>query len=196
LGRLNNVGAVRLDPFPIFIGTGLSNRQVISKGGPNVGKVWRYEELERFKHEMGIWVNGFKWDMWGTGEFDKDLVLRDTIRAKMHFRKWISDLYRPRRTISYFMAVERFSDNIRTHIHFLLNGVGDMRYEEVGQPWWKRFHGYLYIRKYDPDLGANHYITKYVTKELCDWDFDIKKNHQEPLFKAGDVYGKKATRQA
>jgi hypothetical protein len=156
------------------------------------GKEWSYQEREKLKMEMGAWLNTYDWDMWGTMEFDKDLILKDTIRAKRHFATWIkNDIHKPGRTVSYFMAVERFADNIRTHIHFLLNGVGDMQYKQVGQPWWERYHGYAYIEKYDPLLGANHYITKYVTKELCDWDFDIKKSHQKPLFNGGEMYGKK-----
>ena len=30
------------------------------------------------------------------------------------------------------------------------------------------------VEKYDQGKGANYYLTKYVTKELCDWGIKIK----------------------
>jgi len=149
--------------------------------------VMKERDGEAFKREAGAWLNGWDWDMWGTVEFNREWVVSDTINAKRYFRRWIEDLHSPGSTISYFMAVERFKDNVRTHIHFLLKGVGDRRYAEVGAPWWDRYKGYAWITKYDPLLGANHYITKYITKTLCDWDFDLKKVHQLTLFKAVEI---------
>lgn len=56
------------------------------------------------------------------------------------------------------------------HIHALVGGLDSDRYSEVSAKAWEAF-GFNRILSYDPELGASHYIAKYVTKELGDIRF-------------------------
>jgi hypothetical protein len=73
------------------------------------------------------------------------------------------------------MAVEWFKSGDFTHIHALLNGLEGLSYRQIGETWRNRF-GREKVEGYQKDLGANYYLTKYVTKDLCDWDLRINKN--------------------
>jgi len=61
------------------------------------------------------------------------------------------------------------------HVHGLVKGLDDTRFKPVSQRMWERY-GFNRILEYDPNLGATHYITKYVVKELGDVRFS------EPFF--------------
>lgn len=56
------------------------------------------------------------------------------------------------------------------HVHGLVKGLSDTRYNSVSAIMWRDF-GFNRILEYDPKLGATHYITKYVVKELGDFAF-------------------------
>jgi hypothetical protein len=126
------------------------------------------------RDQLAGWVNKFEWQIFMTGTFRPDQSYRDTIKAKRAFRRYLDDLVKLYRkhNIEYFMVVERFAHGEFTHIHALLNGLDGLTYREIGEPWFKR-HGIVQIEGYDPTKGANYYLTKYVTKELCDWDLNI-----------------------
>jgi len=135
-------------------------------------------KADRLHQEFGKWLQGYAWEVWGTAEFDPQKPLRDALRARAYVERYIKNsLYRPGVPFSYFLAVERFSHSMNTHVHFLLAGVGGLTYREMGAPWWEKHHGYFYVEKYDPKLGAGFYLTKYITKNLCDWDFRLKPEH-------------------
>lgn len=61
------------------------------------------------------------------------------------------------------------------HVHALVKGLDDTRYKPASQFAWQRF-GFNRILEYKPELGATHYITKYVVKDLGDVRFS------EPFF--------------
>lgn len=56
------------------------------------------------------------------------------------------------------------------HVHGLVKGLTDTRYRQVSAIMWQRY-GFTRILDYKPELGATHYITKYVVKELGDVRF-------------------------
>jgi hypothetical protein len=143
-----------------------------------MGKIDYGFKADRLHQEFGKWLQSYDWDVWGTAEFDPQKPLRDALRARGYVEKYIkNNLCRPRLPLSYFLAVERFSHSMNTHVHFLLAGVLGLTYEEMGAPWWKKYHGYFYVEKYEPNLGAGFYLTKYVTKDLCDWNVSLKDEH-------------------
>lgn len=125
---------------------------------------------------MAVWVNGYSWTIWLTGTFRPEMRYRDTINTKRAFVRYINFLSEKygKHSIQYFMAVERFKSGFDTHVHALLMGVDGLRYREIGEAW-RGMYGREQVEGYDKKLGADYYITKYVTKSLCDWDFLIKK---------------------
>jgi len=56
------------------------------------------------------------------------------------------------------------------HVHGLVKGLTDTRYKQVSAIMWQRY-GFNRILDYKPELGATHYITKYVVKDLGDVAF-------------------------
>jgi|SRR5579864_1066097 len=70
----------------------------------------------------------------------------------------------------------------RYHLHALVGNVGHLRIycqtplqkDEWGRTccWVHRWPcGYARIFPYDPQRGANYYLSKYVVKKLANWDF-------------------------
>lgn len=78
-----------------------------------------------------------------------------------------------KREIEYFLAVERFHHGDFTHCHALINGVDGLTYRQVGETWRKRY-GREQVERYDQGKGANYYLTKYVVKDVCDWDLYVR----------------------
>jgi len=55
----------------------------------------------------------------------------------------------------------------RLHLHALLGGTGGLLESTLGRQWRA---GFSVVKRYDPALGAAHYLTKYATKGLADYD--------------------------
>ena len=55
----------------------------------------------------------------------------------------------------------------RLHLHAFLGGTGRLLDETLGREWRA---GFSLVKRYDPTLGAAHYLTKYATKGLADYD--------------------------
>jgi len=55
----------------------------------------------------------------------------------------------------------------RLHLHALLGGTGALLESSLGRQWRA---GWSLVKRYDPALGAAHYVTKYATKGLADYD--------------------------
>ena len=56
------------------------------------------------------------------------------------------------------------------HWHVLAENVGDVRRVDVSS-WWEEHYGFARIFAYDPELGANYYLGKYVSKRLSEIRF-------------------------
>ena len=55
----------------------------------------------------------------------------------------------------------------RLHLHALVGGTGGLLETSLGRQWRA---GFSLVKPYDPALGAAHYLTKYATKGLADYD--------------------------
>lgn len=132
---------------------------------------------------MADWVNQFEWDIWFTGTFKPDQAYRDTIKTKKAFTRFIGDLtdHFNITDIEYFLAIERFYSSDDCHCHALLNGLKGLSYRLIGETWRERF-GREKVEGYQKEKGAHFYLTKYITKELCDWDLRINKINSYNLF--------------
>lgn len=129
------------------------------------------------RDSMAEWIDQKgPWEIWMTGTFDPEKSYKDTIRTKVAFGRFIGDLRKKYGlySVEYFMAVERFHHGEFTHIHAVLRGLENLRYRQIGETWRERHNGIEQVEKYNQGKGANHYLTKYVTKELCDWGFNFR----------------------
>ena len=85
----------------------------------------------------------------------------------------------------YFVGSETGGHLHREHLHGLLfippdEGQRDLwgdvwpireKYlRKRAWEWWFKHYGRALILPFDPGKGATHYVTKYVTKALSDWD--------------------------
>lgn len=108
--------------------------------------------------------------------------MKDTIKTKLKFVAFIqalSSLYGVE-NVNYFFCVERFKDGQFTHIHAIIWVSKELPYNDVSG-LWRSMYGRCKIEAYQKDKGANYYLTKYLVKELCDWDIKIKKEREEKL---------------
>lgn len=121
-------------------------------------------------------MGGYDWEYWFTGTFKPQKSYKDTINTKKAFNRFLEKLSEENelQNITYFMAVERFKNGDYTHVHALLSGLNNLPYRTIGGTW-RSLYGREKVEGYQKDKGANYYLTKYVTKELCDWDLKIDK---------------------
>lgn len=142
-----------------------------------IGIELRYEKIILIRNALSEWVGGYEWEYWFTGTFKPSQARKDTINTKIAFKTFLQKLSDENdiKQINYFMAVERFKSGYDTHVHALLSGIGYLPYKTIGQTW-RSLYGRETVEGYERDKGANYYLTKYVTKELCDWDLKISRN--------------------
>ena len=121
--------------------------------------------------ELGDWLGGFAWTGWGTFTFGPRFG--DTgpsgDRAMFHWRRWIERLPAGARP-GYFVCVERGRGG-RTHLHALVRSSRGVTRKSLWRSWFKRF-GRCSILPYDVELGASHYVTKYLVKAPDLWDVE------------------------
>jgi hypothetical protein len=134
------------------------------------------------REKMAEYAGKFPWQFWMTGTFKPDQSYRDTIKTKRAFYRFEDDLRDKfgKGGIEHFMAVERFKHGEFTHVHSLMNGLEGLTDTQVWETWFNRF-GRATVEPYDSSKGAAHYLTKYLVKEVCDWDLKIDLRKSEPL---------------
>jgi len=146
---------------------------------------WSYIESVsnlRLRNELAAWINKFDWQFFVTGTFKPELSYKNTINTKGAFHRWLRVLGVDygKHDIQYFMAVERFKSGDFTHIHALVNGLDGLTYRQIGESW-RTLYGMEKVVAYDKRRGAGFYLTKYVTKDLCDWDLRLNKSKNSKL---------------
>ena len=134
-----------------------------------------YKIQLELRNQMSQWLNKSPWQIWFTGTFTPEQFYRDTIKTKGAFNKFIEKLSVDfdKQEIEYFLAIERFAFGDECHCHALIRGLEGLTYRQIGETW-RDLYGREKVEGYDPTRGANYYLTKYITKELCDWDLKIK----------------------
>jgi hypothetical protein len=71
----------------------------------------------------------------------------------------------------FYFRVAEYQERGTLHFHALVGGVGDIRRLSFKDLW--ELHGFARVEKYDPALGAAHYVAKYLNKA----DGDIRFSH-------------------
>lgn len=117
-------------------------------------------------------LDGHDWDHFITLTFAS---AASNPRAQVHpdyahrsFDSFISRLERrAHRPVAWFRGDELGPQTGRLHFHALLQGTSGLLHRTVAECWPQ---GHAWVRRYDPELGAAHYVTKYVTKERADYN--------------------------
>jgi len=87
--------------------------------------------------------------------------------AHRQFRYWVQRLEcRGGQPVWWFRGDELGERLGRLHFHALLGGTGGLLEASLREEWRA---GFSVVKRYDPALGATHYITKYATKGLADY---------------------------
>lgn len=125
-----------------------------------------YEKVNpSLKKTWSEWLNEYDWDWWTT------LTFRNKVTKKVADRKWYQWLraIEEKAEPGYFRTTENQERNV-LHFHALMLGVKHLRRLTFMDRWFE-IAGYARIYPYDPGKGANHYLTKYILKELSDYKF-------------------------
>jgi hypothetical protein len=67
----------------------------------------------------------------------------------------------------WFYGVEHGEKFGRLHLHALTGNTERLPVFRIRELWKA---GWSHVKPYDPRKGASYYITKYVSKELAEWD--------------------------
>jgi hypothetical protein len=129
---------------------------------------------------MGSWLGRLApWDVFATWTFDRIVQVNGALFwAKKHLR-WVEGV--AGQSIYAFVAVERGQNGGLLHVHSLVGNVahlkaycGDRLARGKQTKSCCLLHawpcGYARVFPYDPKLGAKHYVVKYVTKRLAEWE--------------------------
>lgn len=137
---------------------------------------------------LGDFLGGYPWSHFLTLTF-KPLARSgnkgDTLTWGRYTRRdtaaGVSDAYAMRAWRSYLGAVQRAAaaplfwfygiehgeQRGRLHVHALTGNTERLPVNAMRQEWR---NGFTRILSYDPARGAAHYVAKYVTKQLAEWD--------------------------
>jgi len=127
---------------------------------------------------MGEWLSTYSWDWWCTLTFRNEYTPDAATRAFLRFASW---LRHDSPGVGYFVGHEvgRLG---RLHLHALIGGLEPHVQRTAAARRWERRHGHARIFPYDRDRGAAHYIAKYVSKELAEWDIHAVGTPRPSLF--------------
>ena len=137
-------------------------------------------KTREINHAMGEWLQTLApWDVFFTGTWSRPVTVNGAFYGARRYldivEKWAGQ------PVYGFVGVERGRSGGLLHVHGLLGNVAHMRLycdKRLGPDQWGLkcclLHawpwGYARVLPYEPKLGAAHYVSKYVTKELSEWD--------------------------
>ncbi len=135
----------------------------------------------------GEWLTAYDWDHWVTLTFTphqpRDLwssvpvgPARPGVErpgplpnyAHRQFCYWVRRLGALGGAPVWWFRGDELGERLgRLHLHALLGGTGRLATQSLDREWRA---GFSLVKPYDPALGAAHYLTKYATKGLADYD--------------------------
>ncbi len=161
---------------------------------------------KRYSAELGMWLGSFEWTHWATftsrpivrqvakrtGRYvpvisDQDSISSQTRLFKSSaptlrmYRRGMTNYARRISPVRMYWGTEAGKVTGRIHCHSLI--CLPETTAETEESLWRlgfRMFGRTHVEKYEPDKGAHHYIGKYVTKTLADYDLWTYGNHQTP----------------
>ena len=106
-------------------------------------------------------LNRYNWDWFATLTFRSPPT---TYTANNRLRRWLNTIQRQeKRNIGYYKGME-FTRSGVPHFHLLMGNLDGVRRDKYWELWFSQ-NGRARILPYNPELGAGHYLTKYVVKD-------------------------------
>lgn len=153
--------------------------------GPPIRETGNRETMNRKQREeitetMGEWLGTLApWDVFGTWTFARIVSAPGAMICAKKYFKWVEKV--AEQPIYGFYAAERGGNGGLIHLHGLLGNVKHLAiYCGTRLPtgvFGKKccmvhswHHGIARVLPYNPALGANHYVSKYIVKDLAEWD--------------------------
>lgn len=152
---------------------------------------------------MGDFLSTYPWAHWCTLTYRPPAAERDAGRVPMQWGRWrkrisssmpVSLPYALRQWIAFertvrvnaglplfwFYGVEHGDRFGRLHLHALLGNTERLPTSRLAGHWTA---GFARITEYDPTRGASYYITKYVSKEMTEWDISSSAEEAASLYR-------------
>ena len=119
------------------------------------------------KTALGDWLGFVSWDWYVTHTFAKDTGV---MGADSCWQAWLNSLKLTARPSKIaYVRVTEYQKRGTPHFHSLIAGVDEIRRLTFKDLW--ELNGFARVEKYNHELGASHYIGKYLTKEYTDIRF-------------------------
>lgn len=140
---------------------------------------------QQAKIELGKWLNGMEWDLWTTLSTSYELTLPSARRSMIRFHEKVST----DNPATVFWAAEAFDvkDGFHTHSLWKFNKKIYERetYRQFVRDWRttsRTDKAAVYSERYNANMGASGYLSKYITKSITDYDlFNYQSNHKEKI---------------
>ncbi len=135
---------------------------------------------DELKAVMGTWLGELApWDVFSTWTFSRPVRVHGALYWTRRHLAWLEKV--AEQPIYGFAGVEAGERGGLLHVHALLGNVAHVkRYcgQRLKPGTWGRtccqLHawpcGIARVLPYDPELGAAHYVSKYITKRLAEWE--------------------------
>jgi hypothetical protein len=135
---------------------------------------------EELKLAMGEWLGQLApWDVFTTWTFARPVQLGGVMYWTHRHLRWLEKA--AAQPIYGFLGVERGNRGGLLHVHALVGNVGHLRPfcgARLSPGEWGKdccmVHawpcGYARVLPYDSKLGARCYVSKYVAKQLAEWE--------------------------
>jgi len=115
------------------------------------------------KEPLGTWLGRFPWDWYATMTFAEPVHPEQAARR---WSRWVGDLEQHQeRRMRWARALEYQKRGV-IHYHALIwfGGASEARRLTAMDRWFEIGQGIARIFTYNPQLGATHYLGKYIAK--------------------------------
>lgn len=148
--------------------------------GEGVPKHWNAAKQEELKETMGNWLGELApWDAFVTWTFGRIVTANGAMFWGKRHLKWLEKA--AEQPVYGFVAAEKGGNGGLIHLHGLLGNVKHMNFYCGNRLATGQFGnkcclthawpcGYARVFPYNPKLGAKHYVAKYITKDLAEWE--------------------------
>lgn len=130
---------------------------------------------------FGEFLSRPEWDWYTTQTFKAEYVSPkqadrawyawlNTLRISARAKGLTPSIYGP--AAPFYFRVTEYQDRGTLHFHSLIGNAGDIRRLSFKDFW--ELHGFARVEAYNPQLGAAHYVAKYLNKTD---DGDIRFSH-------------------
>lgn len=117
------------------------------------------------RRAWGEFLEGYQWAHFLTLTFRRESGPDFAARAYDRYLRRVTKC--ADRPLYWFMATEYGRRAGRLHLHALTGNTDTLERSRLQHEWRD---GFSRVLDYQPHLGATHYLTKYITKDLADYD--------------------------